>query len=122
MADLLELPRSIRRPTPVNTAERALIDRFIAAGHVNHVPRGVSGEDIEQTASRRSWTGHRFGQSSEFRHKQAKRRQLYRRLVDDGKTGREIAEVVGLKLESVYGALSRLRLKIRPPFEEPRNG
>ena len=122
MADLLELPRSIIRPAPVNTAERALIDHFIAAGRVTHVPRGVSGEDDEQAASHRSWTGHRFGQSSEFRHKQAKRRQLFRRLVDDGKTGREIAEVVGLKLESVYGALSRLRLKIRPPFEEPRNG
>ena len=122
MADLLELPRSIRRPTPVNTAERALIDRYIAAGRVNHVPRGVSGEDDEQTANRLSWTGHRFPQSAEFRHKQAKRRQLYRRLVDDGKTGREIAEAVGLKLESVYGALSRLRLKIRPTFVEPRDG
>ena len=122
MADLLNLPRYIRRPTPVSAADRVLIDRYEAETGINYVPRGVSGEDDEQTASRRSWTGHRFGQSSEFRHKQAQRRQLYRRLVDDGKTGREIAAVTGLKLESVYNALARLRLKIRPPFEGPRNG
>ncbi len=114
MADLLALPRYIRRPTPVSTAERALIDRYRDAGLVTYVARGVSGEDDEQTASRRSWTGHRFGQSAEFRHKQALQRQLYRQLVDDGKNGREIAAVTGLKLESVYSALSRLRLKIRP--------
>ena len=122
MADLLELPRSIIRPTPISAADRALIDRFEAAFGVTHVPRGVSGDDDKQTASRRSWTGHRFGQSAELREKQAKRRQLYRRLVDDGKTGREIADVVGMKLESVYSALSKLRLKIRPTFEEPRDG
>ncbi len=114
MADLLTLPRYIRRPVPISAAERVLMDIFEAEEGIKHIPRGVSGEDDEQTAARRSWTGHRFGQSAEFRHKQALQRQLYRRLVDDGKTGREIAEVVGLKVESVYSALSRMRLKIRP--------
>ncbi len=113
MADLLNLPRCIRRPIPISAADRALIDLYVAKMGITYVPRGVSGEDDEQTSSRRR-TGHKFGQSEAFRHKQSLQRELYRRLVDDGKTGREIAEVVGLKLESVYGALSRLRLKIRP--------
>ncbi len=122
MADLLDLPRYIRRPIPISTADRALIDRHIAEEGITHVARGVSGEDDEQADARRSWTGHRFGQSAEFRHKQAQRRQRLRLLVDDGKTCREIAEVTGLKLVSVYSALSRLRLKIRPPLDVPRDG
>ena len=109
MADLLKLPHYIRRPIPVNTADRALIDRHEAKFGINHVPRGVSGEDDKQTASRSSWAGHRLPRSSKLRHKQSQQRQLYRRLVDEGKTAREIAAETGLKLKSGYTAVSRLR-------------
>ncbi len=122
MADLLVLPTCIRRPIPVSAADRVLIDRRIAEYGINHVPCGVSGENDEQTANRRSRTGHRFGQSAEFRHKQSQQRKLLRGLVDDRKTGREIAEITGMKLVSVYSALARLRLKILPPLDEPRDG
>ncbi len=114
MADIYAPPRYFRRPIPISTADRALMDRFEAEFGITHVPRGVSGEDDEQTANRHNWTGHRFGQSAEFLHKQSQRRQLIRRLVEDRKNGREIAAVVGIKVESVYCALSRMRLKLRP--------
>lgn len=121
MVELYHPPSYIPTPIPISTADRALMDVYKAKFGINHVPRGVSGLDDEQTASRRR-TGHRFPQSKEFRHKQSQRRQLIRQLVTAGKTRREIAAETGMKLEAVYGALSRLQIKIPASFDEPRDG
>ncbi len=99
-----------RIPIPISPADRALIDRHIAEHGITYVPRGVSGLDDSCDAPFRC----RNDQPEKLRSRLAKRRQIYRRLVDEGKTCREISEIVGVQLASVYGALSRMRLKIKP--------
>ncbi len=110
-------------PTPISPAERKLINRRIAEGGVTYVPRGVSGLNSEQETASVNWRGGRGGQPKAQRNKLAKRRQLYRKLVDERKNGPEIATIVGVSRQCVYAALSRMRLKIKPKmFMEPGDG
>ncbi len=109
-------------PNPIRPDIRAKIAAFIAlkaaAGLTVVVPSGVSGMDVLQETSAASWRGNRRGQPKALREKLSKRRRDYRRLVDEGKSGPEIAKIIGVKLQTVNAALRRMRLKIEPKMFE----
>ncbi len=106
-----------RHPNPIGWDIRAKIDAFItekeSEGQTVVVPRGVSGMDIPQETSAACWRRGRNGQPKALREKLSKRRGDYRRLVDEGKSGREIAKIIGVKLPAVYQAVRRMGLKLR---------
>ncbi len=111
-----------RHPHPVSPVERVLIDHHIAEKGVIFVATGLSSMDVPRENAIASWGGHRNGQPPALRMKLARRRQQYRKLVDEGKSYREIAKIIGVKVDSVYNAVRRMRLKIKPKFYEPRDG
>ncbi len=104
-------------PNPIRSEIRAKIDAFIAekgaAGETIVVPRGVSGMDVVLETAAACWREGRKGQPKELREKLSKRRGDYRRLVDEGKSGPEIAKIIGVKLPAVYQAVRRMGLKLR---------
>ncbi len=103
-------------PNPIRSEIRAKIDAFIAEreseGKTVVVPRGVSGMDIPGETSAACWFKGRRGQPKALRAKLSKRRGDYRRLVDEGKSGPEIAKIIGVKLPAVYQAVRRMGLKL----------
>ncbi len=109
-------------PVPISRAERALIDRYIRDHGITYIPCGVSGEDYPQTTKAACWGGVRCKQSKALRQELAERRQLYRKLVDEGKNGPEIAEIVGVTRQAVYGTLRRMQLKTKPRIWAPSDG
>ncbi len=104
-------------PNPIGPKIRAKINAFIAEkeseGKTVVVPRGVSGMDDPQENSAACWLKGRKGQPKALREKLSKRRGDYRRLVDQGLTGREIAKIIGVTLPTVYQAVRRMGLKLR---------
>ncbi len=94
----------------MSPADRELIDAYLAEHGANVIPRGVSGLSIEQQTSGVWFRGNR---TEKFRKKQTQRRKKYRRLVDEGKSGPEIAELLGVKVGAVYVALRRMGLKLQ---------
>ena len=95
---------------------KAIADYYESGGEnrVAVIPLGVSGLDVQQAASAACWRGNRNGQPKGLRDKLARRRQEYRRLVDKGKSVPEIAKIIRVKVRSVYNALRRMGLKIKP--------
>ena len=104
-------------PVPIPPDLRKKIDAFIAEkefeGKTVVVPRGVSGMDVQREASTAYWRRGMNGQPKALREKLSKQRGGYRRLVDQGLTGREIAKIIGVKLPAVYQAVRRMGLKLR---------
>ncbi len=99
-------------PTPISRADRALIDAFEDEHGITHIARGVSGMDDQRETSSKNWRGGRANQPAGLRTKLSERRQLYRKLFDEGKTVEEIAALVGVSVRATHAALKRMRLKI----------
>ncbi len=104
-------------PNPIRAEIRAEIDAFIAEkeaeGKTVVVERGVSGMEVLRETSAACWRKGRKGQPKALRAKLSRRRGDYRRLVDEGKSGPEIAQIIGVKLPAVYQAVRRMGLKLR---------
>lgn len=92
----------------ITAAERALIDAAVAAGKVQIIPRGVSGEvvgRVSESAGSGASAGARVKRSAAAKARQ----QLIAKLWHEGKTVKEIAKAVERSIAMVNIDLQGLR-------------
>ncbi len=83
-------------PDHLTDEERQLVDEAIAAGQVQHIPRGVSGfgEDGEPLKLMNPWRERQMARAN-------KRRDKVVKLVEEGHTFQEMAEILNASIDTI---------------------